>query len=104
MTFHQSFDPGNRRWHGRLVGVELPAQGVALAGEAAAVEVEVATSVVQGHEFVASLEVVPLEGIHSAGVPEGNVRRYWFWASYHTTAVDIVVVGMLVSQSNDLGE
>jgi hypothetical protein len=62
-----------------LVGVELPAEEVALPGEAGAVEVEVATSVVQGHELVASLEVVvPLEEIHSVGVPEGNGPRYLF--------------------------
>ena len=78
-TFHQSFGPGNRRWHGKLVGVELPAQEVALAAEAGAVEVEVVTSVVQGHELVASLEVVVrLEGIHSVGVLEGNGPRYLF--------------------------
>jgi hypothetical protein len=78
-TAHLSFDPGNHRWHGRLVGVELPAQEVALPGEAGAVEVEVATSVGQRHELVAELEVVvALEKIHSVGVPEGNGPQYLF--------------------------
>ena len=69
------FDPGNRRWHGRLVGVELPAEEVALPGEAGAVEVEVATSVVRGHELVASLEVVvPLEEIIRLASLRGTAR------------------------------
>jgi len=73
------FDPGNHRWHGRLVGVELSAQGVALEVEVAVAEVEFATSAVRGHELVASLEVVvPFEGIHLVGVLEGNGRRCLF--------------------------
>ena len=78
-TFHQKFDPGNRRWHGRLVEVALLAQGVALAVEEAEAVLGFVTSAIQGHELVASLGVVvPLEGIHLVGVLEGNGQRYLF--------------------------
>src|SRR5271169_1834786 len=113
-TFHQRFDLGNRRWHDRWVEVELQAQGVALergGGGVAVVggggeeEVESATSAAQGHELVASLEVVVLlEGIHSFGVLEVIGLQHSSSAWHHTSAVGIAALDMLASQWSGPGE
>jgi len=104
-TFHQRFDLGNRRWHDRWVEVELQAQGVALVVEGGEEEVESATSAAQGHELVASLEVVVLlEGIHSFGVLEVIGLQHSSSAWHHTSAVGIAALDMLASQWSGPGE